>query len=111
MIKTCKGGSGHPLPLPLKTTIHFIYINDNQNFRTMTFAATFKIPTYAVCYIEMGDAEGLDDNDIKLIEDFVRSNFPKGYVADWSKIDHPYFSSCPEFGKATDVVDADFYHL
>ena len=42
----------------------------------MTFAATFKIPTYAVCYIEMGDAEGLDDNDIKLIEDFVRTNFP-----------------------------------
>ena len=39
----------------------------------MTFAATFKIPTYAVCYIEMGDAEGLDDNDIKLIEDFVRT--------------------------------------
>ncbi|MBR6980507.1 MAG: hypothetical protein IKH88_11845 [Prevotella sp.] len=77
----------------------------------MTFAATFKIPTYAVCYIEMGDAEGLDDNDIKLIEDFVRTNFPKGYVADWSKIDQPYFSSCPEFGKATDVVDADFYHL
>ena len=85
--------------------------NNNHHFKTMTFAATFKIPTYAVCYIEYGDAEGLDDNDINLIENFVRTNFPKGYAADWSNLDHPYFSTHPEFGKATDVVDADFYHL
>ncbi|KWW26386.1 MAG: hypothetical protein AUK63_2648, partial [bacterium P3] len=23
----------------------------------------------------------------------------------------PYFCSCPEFGMATDVIEADFYHV
>ena len=76
----------------------------------MKLAGTYKIPTYAVCYIEYGDASGLNDDDIQMIDDFVRTNFPKGYIADWKNLDHPYFSSYPEFGKATDVVDADFYH-
>ena len=76
----------------------------------MTLAGTYRIPTYAVCYIEYGDADGLNDEDIQMIEDFVNANFPKGYVADWKNLDHPYFSPSPDFGLAAEVVDADFYH-
>lgn len=76
----------------------------------MTFAGTFQIPTYSISYIEYGDASGLDDLDVELIDGFIDSNFPKDFVVDWHGIDAPYFSSNPEFGLPMDVVDADFYY-
>ena len=76
----------------------------------MTFAGTFQIPTYAISYIKYGDASGLDDLDVELIDGFIDSNFPKGFVVDWHGIDAPYFSSNPEFGLPMDVVDADSYY-
>lgn len=80
------------------------------NSCNMTFAGTFQIPTYAISYIEYGDASGLNDLDVELIDGFIDRNFPKGYVVDWHGIDTPYFSSHPEFGLPMDVVDADFYY-
>ncbi len=82
----------------------------NYNIKNMVFAGTFQIPTYAICYIEYGDASGLDDLDIELIDGFINANFPNGFSVDWKDIDNPYFSSHPEFGLPMDVVDADFYY-
>ena len=76
----------------------------------MKYEGTYQIPTYAIQYIEYGDASGLDDLDIELTDGFIATNFPKGYVVDWKDIDSPYFCSHPEFGMAAEVVEADFYH-
>lgn len=73
-------------------------------------AGTFQIPTYAIPMLEYGDMTGLTDLDIELVNGFVAANFPHGYVVDWRGIDEPYFSRCPEFGMAAEVVEADFYH-
>ncbi len=76
----------------------------------MTFANTYKIPTYAICYIEYGDINKLEEPDVEQIDNFIRTNFPNGFIVYW-KDENPYFSSTPAFGKATEVVDADFYYL
>lgn len=68
----------------------------------------YKIPAYAVCPIEYGDYSGFSDEDEQEIKDFLEEEFPNGYVVDW-KDGEEYFSSCPAFGLATNVVDADFY--
>lgn len=77
----------------------------------MKFAGTYQIPTYAVPMLENGDITGLTDLDVELINGFIAANFPKGYVADWIGRNDPYSCSCPEFGMATDVIEADFYHV
>ena len=64
----------------------------------MNFAGTFQIPTYAISYIEYGDASGLDDLDVELVDGFIESNFPKGFVVDWHGIDTPYFRVRPSDG-------------
>ena len=60
--------------------------------------------------LEYGDTTGLTDLDIELVNGFVAANFPHGYVVDWTSIDEPYFASHPEFGMASEVVEANFYH-
>ncbi len=60
--------------------------------------------------LEYGDVTGLTDMDIELVNGFIDANFPHGYVVDWRGIDEPFFSQCPEFGIASEVVEADFYH-
>lgn len=69
-----------------------------------------QIPTYAIPMLEYGDTTGLTDLDIELVNGFIASNFPHGYVVDWTGIDQPYFASHPEFGIAAEVVEANFYH-
>ncbi len=74
----------------------------------MKLIGTYKIPEYAMCAIEYGDYTGLEEEDEEAINEFLESEFPNGYVVDW-KDGAPYFTSYPAFGKATDVIDADFY--
>ncbi len=78
----------------------------------MKHIGTYKIPEYAICPIEYGDFTGVCDEDEKMIKDFLAREFPKGYVVDWHPDEpkgEPYFTTVPEFGLATTVVDADFY--
>ena len=70
---------------------------------------TFQIPTFAVCCIEYWDLSGVDDDDEKEIKDFISSNFPNGFIANWENIENPYFCTTPSFGKPTDCIDVDFY--
>lgn len=78
----------------------------------MKLIGTYKIPEYAVCAIEYGDYTGINDEDEREIRDFLSREFPNGYIVDWNGGDgsgEPYFSPCPAFGLATNVIDADFY--
>lgn len=78
----------------------------------MKHIGKYKIPQYAICAIEYGDFSGLDDEDIDNINEFLECLFTNGFVVDWHINEpegEPYFTSCPAFGMATEVVDADFY--
>ena len=63
---------------------------------------TEKIPAWALPAIVNHDYSGLEDEDIKLIEDwFARTGYTYVNCPD----DEPYFSPCPAFGPACDVYD------
>ena len=78
----------------------------------MRYAGRYRIPTAMVGYIEYGDASGLTDLDVELVNAFLESEFSNhGYVADWIGIDEPFFSPFPDIGGlAAEVVEADFYY-
>ncbi len=73
----------------------------------MKYIDRYKIPTYAVCAVEYGDFSGLEEEDIKNVKEFLRKEFPKGFVTDYQN--ESYFSTVPAFGKACEVIDVDFY--
>ena len=63
-----------------------------------------KIPTWALNYLVNADAEGLTDEDLKLVRAWEISwNGPISI----STSDNPYFSSCPVFGLPCDVEDCE----
>lgn len=63
-----------------------------------------KIPTWALCYIINGDASGLEDEDIEMVDDFC-SQFPGAIYC--PKTEEGYFTTRPAFGLACDVVDTE----
>ena len=74
------------------------------------FETIEKIPTWALCYIINGDASGLEDEDVKMVDDFC-SQFPGAIycpirINDDGDFD-VYFSRYPAFGLACDVVDTE----
>lgn len=72
---------------------------------------TEKIPVWAICYLEYGDATGLEDEEIMEIDNWIDNNCPNGYVMEivGGMEVSPYFTHCPIFGKACDVYDVNFY--
>lgn len=77
----------------------------------MKHIGTYKIPTCYIGYIEYGDASGLSDLDVELVNAFLDSEFSHhGVIVDWRGIDESYFSAYPDIGSlGAEVVDADFY--
>lgn len=63
-----------------------------------------KIPTWAICAIINGDYEGLENEDIELINKWLdESNYT--IIGCPSDDDEPYFTPFPAFGLASDVFD------
>mgnify|MGYP001158706762 FL=1 len=54
---------------------------------------TYNIPTWALCYIEYGDADGLSDDDIADVDAFIQSlpNGEGGRVLCFDCLDDPSF--------------------
>ena len=63
------------------------------------------IPEYAVGYLAYGDATGLEDEDIKVIDEWCREN---GIDHLTNTGEERHFSPHPEFGLAADCIDATF---
>lgn len=68
-----------------------------------------KIPTWSLCYIINGDATGLTDEEIRMIDNWlndwqVQTVSP---ITDEEGNTQPYFSHCPLFGLPADVEDCD----
>ena len=73
------------------------------------FKTIEKIPDWALCYIINGDASGLEDEDIEMVDKFCEQ-FPGAIYSPITNEDgdiEPYFTSYPAFGLACDVVDTE----
>lgn len=71
------------------------------------------IPTWSLCYIINGDASGLTDEEIRMVDEAMRKNnieiVSPRYNEDMCT--EPYFSHYPFFGLPTEVEDCDIiYH-
>ena len=60
---------------------------------------TYDIPEWAVNYLENGDMTNLSDEEVKMVDDFVKEQFPDGFVmnVDWDNGNE--FNSYPAFGE------------
>ena len=74
---------------------------------------TEEIPTWSLCYLINGDATGLTDDEIRMIDRWV--NDWQGQivspVTDEEGNAHPYFSRYPLFGLPAEVEDCDILYL
>ena len=66
------------------------------------------IPEYALSYLVNDDPSGLEEEDIKNIDEFIERE-ELGACVDWGE--EASFTSRPAFGLATDCVEATFEYL
>ena len=75
----------------------------NENVKSVE-----RIPTYALPYLVNGDATGLTDEDIKIIDKAVSKSGIEVVVPITESVEgspQPYFSSSPMFGLPDEVED------
>lgn len=70
------------------------------------------IPTWSLCYIINGDASGLTDEEIRMVDEAIRKNnieiVSPRYNEDMCT--EPYFSHYPFFGLPTEVDNIRYEH-
>ena len=80
---------------------------------TMEYNKTVeKIPTWSLGYIINGDATGLTDEEIRMIDKWL-NDWQVQIVSpatDEEGNAQPYFSHCPLFGLAAEVEDCDILY-
>ena len=74
---------------------------------------TEEIPTWSLCYLINGDATGLTDDEIRMIDRWVNDWQVQivSPVTDEEGNAHPYFSRYPLFGLPAEVEDCDILYL
>lgn len=65
----------------------------------------YQFPSYALPALINGDYDGLEDEDIKLLDNFLKANSHIDVWEDKEIDQEPYFTHYPEFGLACNVVD------
>jgi hypothetical protein len=78
------------------------------------FRHEIRLPAYAASYLINDDSSGLESDDKKNIDQYMESFYQladlhNAYVTIDITGDEPYFTSCPAFGLACDVVDCTIY--
>lgn len=66
---------------------------------------TEKIPTYALPYLINGDAEGLNDVEISMIDEWLEKSGITDVVCPTDETYQPYFTGYPAFGLPSEIVD------
>lgn len=66
---------------------------------------TEKIPVYALSALINGDYSGMEEEDIQNISEWLERSEIKEVICPTDEEYKPYFTECPAFGLATDVVD------
>ena len=72
-----------------------------------------KIPTWSLCYLINGDATGLTEDEINMIDQWT-SDWQVQIVSPFTDEEgnaHPYFSHYPLFGLPSEVEDCDILYL
>lgn len=59
---------------------------------------TYHIPEWALCAMENGDYEGLNDEEAEVLNGFIDKHFPDGYVMSVDSGDYHEFNAFPAFG-------------
>lgn len=59
---------------------------------------TYDIPEWALCAMENGDYEGLDDEEAEVLDKFMNERFPDGYVSSIDFDNPNEFNVSPAFG-------------
>ena len=77
---------------------------------TISEYTELKVPSYALSYLVNADASGLEDEDIKATDNYMRQYYEEaekagGHVIFSPSDEEPYFTHTPEFGLPCDVVD------
>lgn len=73
---------------------------------------TERIPTWSLCYLINGDATGLTDEEIRMIDNWL-NNWKVQTVSpitDKEGNTQPYFSHHPLFGLSAEVEDCDIIY-
>ncbi len=79
---------------------------------TIKSLGEYKIPTYAVCYLEYGDAGGLLDSEIATIDQWLESEFgDKWPLFNWRGESFQYFTNTPAFGLPCEVEDCEVVRI
>lgn len=60
--------------------------------------AEYDIPEWAFCYIEYGDSSNLTDEDVAIVDKWLKETFPKGFTWDIDWEDCNELNRYPAFG-------------
>lgn len=73
---------------------------------------TESLPTWSLNYIINGDATGLTDDEIRMVDKWLNDWQVEivSPITDKDGDTHPYFSHRPLFGLPTEVEDCDIIH-
>jgi hypothetical protein len=67
-----------------------------------------KLPSWAMSYIINNDASGLEDYEIRQVDEYLDRFYQMGsVVVGYNENEEPFFCSRPAFGLACDVLDCD----
>lgn len=80
-----------------------------ETYQNLEEIGTYDIPEWSLSYLQNGDADGLDDEEIELVDKFVKEKMQgKAFimVVDW---DNPKdFNNMPEFGTRNPYASPQF---
>ena len=79
--------------------------NNNRNMNK----TIEKIPTWSLCYLINGDATSLENNEIKMLDEWMAKWGVQivSPITDENGDMQPYFTHYPLFGLPCEVVDCD----
>ena len=71
----------------------------------------YEIPAWAVCYLVYGDKGGLSDEDVEMVDNFLKKENLTRCGIDVVTEEYCEFNSCPAFGLACDTYTVRFTDL
>ena len=83
----------------LRFTVKPISIEQKQQIAPLKDLGTYAVPEWALNYMMNGDRDNLSDTEVEMADDFVKENFPNGYLmeVDWNNTND--FNLFPAFGE------------
>ena len=77
--------------------------------RKLALKGEYNIPCYALCYLFYGDRDGLTDEDISTIDNFIKRERLSGCSMSIVEDSYDEFNRYPAFGLACDTETVQFY--